>query len=159
MTLPKLYLSPLIDGYNYSPQNEVISVMLDGGSPRKRRDKIGSYGSVNCNFTLEGLQYDYLMAFFRTKIKSGALPFRMDIKTEDAELLEHECFMKSDSLKLNRTNGSVFFVTMQLEVKPITRNETEDNLMIDLYETYATDADNVLLLLSELVNVTLPSAL
>lgn len=159
MTLPKLYLSPLIQGYTYDPQSEIISVMLDGGSPRKRRDKIGSYGSVSCTFTLESLQYDYLMAFYRTKIKSGALPFRMDIKTDDAELLEHECFIREGSLKLTQTRGDLFFVSMQLEVKPITRNETEDNLMIDLYEAYANDADNVLLLLSELVNITIPSAL
>lgn len=159
MTLHKLHLSPLISGYSYTMQSDVISVNLDGGSPRKRRAKIGSYGNVNCNFTLEGLQYDYLMAFYRQKIKSGALPFLMDIKTEDSELLEHECFIKENSLKLTATRANIFNVSCQLEVKPITRDETEDNLMIDLYEAYATDADNILTLLSELVNVTLPSAL
>jgi hypothetical protein len=159
MTLPKLLLSPTIQGYGYSPQNEVISIQLDGGSPRKRRDKIGAYGSVNCNFILSSTQYRYFMAFYRTKIKSGALPFRMDIKTDDAELLEHECFIKDDSVKLTSARGDLFFLSLNLEVKPIARNETEDILLIDLYEFYGDNTDEMIVLLSELVNETLPSEL
>jgi len=159
MTLPKLLLSPLVQGYGYQPQNEVISISLDGGSPRKRREKIGAYGSVSCTFVLSSVQYRYLMSFYRTKTKNGSLPFLMDIKTDDAELQEHECYFKEDTLKLTSTRADLFFVSVQLEAKPLIRDETEDNLMVDLYTEYGDNLDDFLNLLGELVNVTLPGAL
>jgi|GEM_PF-5648579 len=157
--MAKLLLVPLIQGYSYAPKDEVVSIDLDGGAPRKRLDKLGSYGDVNCQFILDGDQYRYFMAFYRTRIKSGALPFTIDLKTEDAFLVEHEALIKKNSLKLTQHKANLFYISLGLEVKPITRDEAEDELLIELYETYGADYGDVINALEQFVNVDMPAAI
>lgn len=157
--MAKLLLTPLIQGYSYSPKNEVVSIDLDGGSPRKRRDKIGVYGAVNCQFILTSNQYRYFMAFYRTKIKSGSLSFTIDLKTEDAFLIEHEAFIRNDSLKLTQQKGDLFYISLSLEVKPITRSESEDESIIDLYEAGGENYAELLSGIEKLVNIDMVNAI
>lgn len=118
MTLPKLMLVPQEKGFSYQTPDEVLETIMDGASPRKRFNKVGELGEVNCNLILTPFEYEYFMAFYKTKIKTGVLPFLMDLKTESSTLSEHTCFFKENSLKFSPF-GTLYKVDFSLKVKPL----------------------------------------
>lgn len=158
MTLPKLSLSPLLSNYVYSDKQGIKSIYLIGGNPRQRKDLLNPYFDVNCSFVLSASEYDDLMIFYRNTIKSGALPFRIDLKTDYSDIQEHQAFL-SGGLRLTKTNNVNYYVSAKLQVKPIERNEIADNDFVLLYENYSSTIEDIMISLEGLVNVTLPSAL
>jgi hypothetical protein len=153
----KLLLLPDADGYSSADGDEVLSVKLDGGAARYRRDKIGATKTVQVKWTLNPTQYAYWRAFYVTGTGKGSLPFLCDLVSEDGEgPVEHTCNFVPGSVSLPTQVGLMYVQQATLEVVPITHSTEADIAIINLFPE-APSA--VFAELEYLVNVAAPGAL
>src|SRR5690242_15106844 len=100
MSLIKIKCQPNSDGYAIKEGNEVISVELDGGGPRMRRDKIGAVAVANVKWDCHQARYDYLKAFHRTATAKGSLPFNIDLVLDNSVPTTYKVRFVPDSFNL-----------------------------------------------------------
>lgn len=157
--MDKLNLRPDAAGYTDKAPNEVISVELDGGASRFRRDKIGARKMVSCTWTLDPLQYQYILAFFNTTTKRGSLAFLCDLVSEDGNgPVEHECNFIPGSFGLSSQKGLTYVVQAQLEVKPLTMDDTFNADLVFLYGLYGDELETLIDMTDHIVNEVMPVA-
>lgn len=125
MPLPKLPFIPEKSSYIYNVNRDVVSVELDGGLPRKRRDIAGSASRVECTWFLLPHQYQYFMALYRFELKRGALPFLVDLLIEQPYLEEMKASFVADSLSMKQI-GLSFEVSAELEVVPVSDDDFDE---------------------------------
>jgi len=132
----KLLLIPESAGYAVDRGQEVLSVKLDGGASRMRKDIIGAAFDVNVAWKLDPEQYDYLNAFFRTATARGSLPFTIDLVLDKTEYQTVTARFVPKTLKLTGQQGLSYFMSATLEVEaPINLTEAaDDTTTIDEYE-------------------------
>lgn len=119
--MSKLLVNPAISGYSVNFGSNVISTKLDGGASRYRLDKIGDTHDVQVQWTLEAQAYDYLMAFYRTEIDYGALPFTIDLKAVDGSALgTYTAHLRPGTLRMTNFLGTIYQVSATLEIQPAT---------------------------------------
>jgi hypothetical protein len=114
-TLPKLYLTPDSNSYGVKDGKEVISVQLDGGASRFRRDVVGASSTISVKWTVDADGYRTLRDFYES-IGNGAEPFLIDLIWEDADLTEHEAHIIPGTFKLDSQEGRTYVVSADLEV-------------------------------------------
>ena len=75
-TLPKMILHPRMVTHAVAPPSGIVETQVEGGLPVTRADVLHGASGVPVSWvTKNKQQYDYLMAFYNTKVKEGALPF------------------------------------------------------------------------------------
>lgn len=156
--MDKLTLAPDADGYSERDGEDVISVALDGGGARYRRDKIGSSKSVSVRWTLNRVQYAYFRAFFVTTTKKGALPFLIDLVGESGlGPEEHQCSFVPGSVGLQAQKGLTYVVGAQLEATPVDHDTTTDEQLVYLYGLYGDYLETFINILDYIANDQLPA--
>lgn len=129
--MTKLLVNPSLASFGVRFGSNVIATKLEGGASRYRLDKIGSTHEVAVQWMLEAQGYDYLMAFYRTEIDYGALPFTIDLKSVDTDTLTtYTARLVPGSLSVTAFLGSVYQVSATLEVTPATILEATDQAAI-----------------------------
>lgn len=153
MALEKLNLLPDQSGYAYSPENELVSIKLDGGLSRSRKDITGAASKVDVKwiFTLE--EFQYFQAFFSFVTSRGALSFLLDLLLDRPETEEFTCKFVPNTLVVTN-EGLARMVSAQLEVLP-KPDLVLDEIIVALY-----GRSDMLDPLEQLVNVdwVLPNA-
>jgi hypothetical protein len=127
--MTKLLVTPTIANFSAQLGQNTVATKLDGGASRVRLDKIGAAHDVPVQWVLQAKGYDYLMAFYRTEIDYGSLPFTVDMAGVDAAALTTYTarFMTPPtSVYL----GGVYQVSATLEVTPQAVNESADQALI-----------------------------
>src|SRR5687768_16414160 len=107
--MAKLYLCPLSSGYAAQQKSGVLSVELDGGASRYRRDILNCAFLVNVAWLCDEEEYDYLCAFQRTATLNGSLPFSIDLTLDESGPSEYEAYFVPDTFRLAQIEGSVLF--------------------------------------------------
>jgi hypothetical protein len=127
--MTKLLVVPTIANFSAQFGENAINTKLDGGASRFRLDKIGAAHEVQVQFVLTDQGFNYLMAFYRTEIDYGSLPFTIDMKGVDAAALTTYTahFMGAPS---SVYLGGVHQVSATLEVTPLAANESADLALI-----------------------------
>ncbi len=110
----RLTFIPEQAGYGVAHPNQVIAVELDGGAPRLRADRIRASGSVSAAWLLSAVEYTQFMQFIRDSTLRGALPFLVDLVTDDHLLARHRATLTPGSLRTSRVNGLTYEVTAEL---------------------------------------------
>lgn len=128
--LPKCLVAPVRDGYNMAPGNQVVSVQLNGGAPRNRADQLGAVGLCSIQWSVGRKDYDYLMAFYRSMISQGALPFVMDLIFEGSDLKEYQVTLVPGTFKLTSQAGHTYIVQASLYVVPSPDDPNGDNMLL-----------------------------
>jgi hypothetical protein len=119
MPLPKLWLQPVRDGYSVTPGKQNVVIQLDGGAPRVRADQLGANATVTINWILGQADYDYLLAFYRSQLSSGSLPFLIDLLFESSQPVEYTAqFINDGGPQLKSQSGLTYYVTATLSVAP-----------------------------------------
>ena len=119
MTLTKCNLAPEKQSYTHQDGNEIVSVNLDGGLSRTRRDKINSAMIVGVQWSCDKFTYNYMRSFYRGVTESGALPFLIDLLVDDAcALTEVEAKFVTGTFRLASHSGANYIITANLEIKP-----------------------------------------
>jgi hypothetical protein len=133
MSLPQLQLVPQSSGYAAAHGKQVVSTELDGGAARYRLDVLGMTAKVNVQFQLSDVGYNYLMAFYRTKVSYGSLPFQIQLLLDSSTLTWYTATFIPGSLQLAQQEGLVYIVRGQLEVVPQPPGATADNATVSGY--------------------------
>lgn len=154
MAIPTLSLVPDSSGFSGTVGDTVLSVKLDGGASRYRRNYIGSTYNIKCNWILTKGEYDYLKAFYRTACNYGSTPFYISLIFESSELTTYKAYFKPSTLSLNSVEaGQVFSVSADLEVFPNQNVATDDEILIAFEGKFAESEDE----LNTITNYDLPN--
>lgn len=155
--MQKLAIRPNAGSYRIKrPNNDVLSVTLQGGLSRQRQDKIGTPVLISVSWMADESGYTYLNAFFNTIVKKGSLPFLCDLVLDKPALTEHTCRYVPGSFELTSTIAYIFNCSAQFEVLPIVPDEEFDTMFVGLYETYGVLLDSYFAGFSRLANVEMP---
>lgn len=138
----------------YSVQDgvEVISVQLDGGAPRMRRDILGATSTVDVEWRVGRDEFLYLRAFYRSVTVSGSEPFTIDLVLDSPSTTEHTARFKPGSMRLTGQEGYLHVVSAQLDVTPILPDTEYDIGMVAVWNEYGSAYGTVFAALSKLVN-------
>lgn len=139
MALTKFIYPPESSGYSTEDPAEVISIKLDGGAPRYRRDKTGSTYKVSVRWVFDQVQYRYFRAFFNVFINRGADPFLIDLILDYAEPTEHKAYFVPGTIRLTEQRGHYYGVTAELDAYP---NELDEELETDFVYMVNEFGDN-----------------
>lgn len=154
----KLSIPPDQAGYSTTNGTGILRVELDGGAARYRRDILDQASMVNCSWTVNRAEYNYLMAFFRINEKNGGSGFYIDLILDYQEPTQYIAHIVPGSFNLSTQKGTGYTVTAQLEVEPIEHDYDYDQSLIDVYESYPSseEVEAVFNLLHKVVHVDLP---
>ena len=119
MTLQFCYIPPDQNGYAFTDGKEVLSVQLDGGASRYRKDILNANVNVTVQWTVDRDQYNFLRVFYKKRTESGSLPFMIDLYLDDPyTLTTHVAHFVPGTFGLKSQKGLSFVVGATLEVKP-----------------------------------------
>lgn len=156
--MEKLYLEPIDESYAIQPpQDEVLSVQLDGGAGRYRADIDGGSTTVAASWVLDAIQYQYLWAFFRSSINRGADPFLIDLDIEGLGYGEQTAHFVPGSLQLTGKQGEIYMVSARLEVMAPNEDTDLDASVVGAYEAFGNNIEFDFDLLSQVVNEAWPT--
>lgn len=133
MTLPALLLPPDQANYATTIGETVIATKLDGGASRFRADQLNVASQVAVQWDCNQKNYDYLMAFWRTSIANGSLPFTMDLILDYGKLETYTCRILPGTFGLTSTKGQQYIVGATLEVlslDAVPGDESSDSTII-----------------------------
>lgn len=151
----KLELRPDQTQYLVAFAGDGIRSQLDGGAGRYRRGIRFNWHMVTVQWTLTPAKFDYLMAFRRTAIADGSIPFDIDLILDSEDILTYKAYIIPESFQLVAYSGLGFTVTAQLEVEPKAPDDAYELSLLMLLDTYGDDAETFLNMLEQLVNVDL----
>lgn len=114
----KLTLPPDQQGYSFAAGSTNISTELDGGAARYRTDKLGAAMKFPVQWTLSKKNYNFLMAFYRTQLNYGVLPFTIDLILDSGDLQTYTCHFVPDTFGLTSQVGATYVIGATLEVIP-----------------------------------------
>jgi hypothetical protein len=117
MATPFLLFSPLSPSYAFTPSDNMISVKLDGGRSRLRRDQLAGDGLIEANWILDRGEYTTFMGFFRERIQDCSRDFRCNLVLDVNASVPYVCRCISRP-KLTSQSGNAFYVSATLEVTP-----------------------------------------
>lgn len=152
----KLVIAPDQEGYSVAPGNEFLSVALQGGRSKQRRDIVGATSQVRVQWSTDRSGFNYLSAFYRLYVQNPTEGFLIDLYMGEAALTQHTAYFVPDSWSLDSNEGHGFDVSATLEVMPRNYSVDDDTALVDYYEAYGEEGELVLNLLEKLVNVTMP---
>lgn len=151
-----LVIAPDQEGYSVTPGSEFLSVQLQGGRSKQRRDIMGATSRVRVQWSTDRSGFNYLQAFYRLYVNNPTDGFLIDLYMGEAALTQHTAYFVPDSWSLDSNEGHGFDVSATLEVIPRNYSVGDDAALVDYYEAYGEEGELVLNLLEKLVNVTMP---
>ncbi|WP_427838088.1 hypothetical protein ABUS21_04840 [Acinetobacter baumannii] len=145
------------EGYSASLRSGVISQELDGGAPRYRRGLKNGYHTVNVQWKVFDVGFQYLDAFYNVWCETPGQRFNASLRVNGPEFKPYECYFVEESFQLSSMQGPVYTVTAQLRVKPIV--DSELNHIIVETGNGGSDLASLVNPLEKLVNDDLPNAM
>lgn len=133
--MKKLQLLPDSSSYNVKFGEGNIATRLNGGASRVRKDTVDNVHSINVGFNLSKEQYQYIMAFYRHITKRGALPFLMDLITDDGTPLTHKVQIVPNTFQLSEQAGHRYGISFTVEAEPLSEHAESDTQLIANYES------------------------
>lgn len=144
--MEKLQLLPEQAGYSYKRGSELLSVQLDGGRSKIRKDLEGVPSIVECRWFLSDCDYQYFTAFLNNRINKGLDFFLIDLILDQPFTEEFVARFVPDSIEMGNVRGLSVVVGAELEVEP-TNDLLFDDAILALY-----GEKDLLNLLEQLVN-------
>lgn len=115
----KLPFLPEQDSYSVDHAIQVVSVDLDGGSPRTRADFAGATAGVNCSFLLDRVDYQNFMEFWINQTFRGSQKFLMDLLIDFAYPTQYLVTAVPGTFKTSQVGGQTFQVQMTVKAQQV----------------------------------------
>lgn len=131
--MQKIKIKPDRANYNFKYGPAPKTVDLDGGAPLYRADYIGENTVISVKWVLTQVQYDYIMAFYRTGTGNGSLPFLIDLVLEGSALAEYTARFVPKTFGLTEQSGGVYVVEAEINVEGNPPGSVADQATIDAY--------------------------
>ena len=107
------------DNFNVVKGVTTVAIALAGGAPRTRRDQLGAWAHVACQWTCGPEEFEEIMTFYETELVEGSLPFTIDLyMNKGLQLTEHQAYFTPGTFKLAEQRGWTFVVQAELEANP-----------------------------------------
>lgn len=151
-------LCPLQSGYSFSPGNNMLEQQLLGGFARQRRMFVNNVHMVNVSVLLPTKSHaQYFWAFWRVHTLNPQ-KFLWRLITDSSEMQDHTCQFVAESISVGERNGVIYSVSFQVRCKPLNNGDLAfDQTIVDIWKS--GDLDDMMNLLEQLVNESLPNAL
>ena len=151
-------LCPLQSGYSFSPGNNMLEQQLVGGFARQRRMFVNNVHLVNVSVLLPTKSHaQYFWAFWRSHTLNPQ-KFLWRLITDSSEMQDHTCQFVAESISVGERNGVIYSVSFQVRCKPLNNGDLAfDQTIVDIWKS--GDLDDMMNLLEQLVNESLPNAL
>lgn len=114
----KLLLVPEAPAYRLKFGDNNLSTGEDTGAMRLRHRLRGNPHLASVSWSVTGLEFDYLRAFWRTVTKFGAMPFLIDLPVRSGIPVEHRALFAPGSFTFNGEGPLLYTVSAQLLVVP-----------------------------------------
>ena len=158
--MEKLMLVPDKASYTVKDGKEVVSIQLDGGAARYRRDVLNAASRVTCLWNLDPAEYQYFRAFYRTSTQNGSQTFLASLMLDEPVLRDFEAHFVPDSVMLREQSGLLYVMAAELEVSPLPVDDAFNQAVVDLWTEGAGDVvPGIANPLHVLVNIRLPGAI
>lgn len=151
-------LCPLQAGYSFSPGNNMLEQQLLGGFARQRRMFVNNVHMVNVSVLLSTKSHaQYFWAFWRVHTLNPQ-KFLWRLITDSSAAQDHTCQFVTESLSVGERQGVIYPVSFQVRCKPLNNGDLAfDQTIVDIWKS--GDLDDMVNLLEQLVNESLPNAL
>ena len=151
-------LCPLQAGYLFSPGNNMLEQQLLGGFARQRRMFVNNVHMVNVSVLLPTKSHaQYFWAFWRSHTLNPQ-KFLWRLITDSSEMQDHTCQFIAESISVGERQGVIYSVSFQVRCKPLNNGDLVfDQTIVDIWKS--GDLDDMMNLLEQLVNESLPDAL
>lgn len=114
-----LAIPPTSSGFATVDGDSTVSIQLDGGGPRVRKDQLNVVTRVSAAFVMTPEDYTYFRAFYRTSMKNGSQPFTIPLLgIDDSNWALYSAQMVGGTLKWPSNQGATLTVTMDMWVMP-----------------------------------------
>lgn len=109
---------PEQDGYRLRRGRETVSIRLDGGASRVRRDVVGAAHTAECTWVCSSEEYVAITGFFRERLQSRSRLFRIPLLIDAGVTVNYLARVLDDPEELATTRGLMHTVRATLEVLP-----------------------------------------
>ena len=150
-------LRPLNRGMTFQPANNLLEQQLVGGFARQRVQFVNNVHTVNVTVSLhDKARQQYFWAFWRSHTLNPR-SFLWRLMIDDTEMTTYQCQFVANSVQVQERNGIVYRVSFSVRCKPKPVDHEFDQSIIELWSS--GDLDDMVNLLEQLVNESLPNAL
>jgi hypothetical protein len=115
---PSFLPTPEQDGYRVSRGNDAVSIRLDGGPARVRRDALATPHEVTATFLCDETDYVGVIGFLRERTFGRTRFFRLPLLIDAPVVVPYLCRQLDEPETLDSTRGLSFEVRVTLEVLP-----------------------------------------
>lgn len=156
--MDRFIIPPLVEGYSFTPGQNLIEQERGFAMPRQRVAGIGMPHTVRAAIFCENpLEEKYFWSFWRKKQRMPGR-FLWAIKTDNYELEDHECMFSAQSVpNTNVMLAGQTLISFELWVQPLQRDADLDEMIVEYYN--AGFNPRISNLLEHLVNVVMPENL
>lgn len=126
----KCKLQPDSTNYDAISNAASVSVQLDGGASRFRKDQLGAAVVVDAQWSLGPDDYNWIMAFYRTGTDQGADAFTIDLVWDKADVATYTAHFVPGTFSLASQIGLTYVVKAQLEIIPLPVDTDADNTIL-----------------------------
>ena len=136
----------------------MLEQQLAGGFARQRRMFVNNVHVVNVSVLLPTKSHaQYFWAFWRVHTLNPQ-KFLWRLITDSSEMQDHTCQFVAESISVGERNGVIYSVSFQVRCKPLNNGDLAfDQTIVDIWKS--GDLDDMINLLEQLVNESLPNAL
>lgn len=115
---PAAYPQPEQDGYRVTRGRDNVSIRLDGGPARVRRDSLGTPHEVELRFVCDETDYTSVIGFLRERTESRTRFFRIPLLIDAPVVVPYLARVLDGPEVLESTRGLTHVVRCTLEVIP-----------------------------------------
>lgn len=108
---------PEQDSYSAKYGEQIVSIDLDGGLPRQRKDFDNAASSFTVKWILDRAKFEKIQSFYRAYVRSGGAPFLIDLILDDSGILEYTAVIVADSWSFDSIEGFTYTVSCELKVE------------------------------------------
>lgn len=131
-TLP---YKPERSSYNYARRSHVITVELEGGLSKARKDIIGGSSFVSCTWFLKPDEFEYFTAFYNAIAGDASKSFTASLILDKPYPQEFVCKFVPDSLESSSPTALLYNVSAELEVTPIIDEAMNFMYFVHLFDS------------------------
>jgi len=117
--------APEQSSYAYNKSDGIVTVTLDGGLSKSRKDVIGNASVINCEWVLNTTQFKEFMLFFNIIAQKGVRSFKAALILDKPVAETFDAKFVPGTLTSSAPNELQNYVSANLEVVPIELTDQE----------------------------------
>lgn len=119
--MDKVTLSPDQDGYSFTDGEETLRAVLDGNAGRYSPSYYNAAITLNCQWTCDREEFEYMRGVYRTHVDEGHAPFPIDLVIESGLKVEYQVIIVPGTFGLKSQRGHMYVLGATISVQPLPK--------------------------------------